>query len=733
MTALHRLKLLVLSSSIGLTACGGGSGSTNNTNPSSKVPASSMAIASSKAPALSSSLAQSSVAALSSSAITNSSIATLSSSTSSSSSTQSALAALKVSVNLDIKHIVGGEETFDRRKFVTIHSTNTDPDWQGSNQQSLNTPNASADLIGDVMNGYDVYFGRDTGAMAWQLSQLNEDPARPGFVSESHAATKGGDTRWLYNNNANSAKIRQFESRLTGSIVGAQQHPYWPDGKLTSKGWALSQTDTPSEPFGTATGHYMGQFLSKYFNKGAGDLFGQPKPLYVEVMNEPLYDLVDASSSPVAVEKVFEFHNTVAAEIRKTNSDVLIGGYTVAFPDYDKNNFQQWLKRDKLFVDIAGANMDFYAIHLYDFPAHNNREKYRRGSNVEATLDLQENYDMIKFGKIKPLVISEYGASIHSMFSDPWTAKRDGIRLIALNGLLMSFLERPQNILKTIPFIPVKAEWGRANGVPYNDRLMRQKKEAPGDSGDEWVFTDMIKFYQLWAEVKGTRVDSWANDPDLVVNAYVDNNLAYLIINNLEAKDLSFNLERLGAANNNLNGVAIKHFHRDANQQPLLDEESLNSLPNSLTIGADGTMIIKMSYADTVTINETKIEQKVYASDYLQAISANKPIQLNINGINKAAQGEVMLRLGIGRDHGKSLQPSVKLNGVSLTVPQDYRGYDQYNQGKGRENFFGVIEIPVPYSALAENNSLEVIFADNGGHLSSAALRVFNYSRALSR
>lgn len=710
-----------------LGACGGG-GSSGNTSSANKT-TSSQALSS--AVQISSKSTSSTALSTSSVFLTSSSASLITSSSSQPSSMVASSSLPSVGFNIDIKHTVGDVDSFDRSKFITIHSSNTDPDWQGSNAQSLSAPNASADLIGDVMTGYDVYFGRDTGAMAWQLSQLNEDPARAGFVSESHATSKGGDTRWLYNNSVNYASISKFENRLSNSIVGAQQHPYWPNGKTTAKGWAFSQTDTPSEPFGTATGHYMGQFLAKYFNKGPGDTFGQPKPHLVEVMNEPLYDLVDATTTPVTVEKVFNFHNTVAAEIRKTNSDVLVGGYTVAFPDYDKNNFQQWLTRDKVFVDIAGENMDFYSIHLYDFPAHNNREKYRRGSNVEATMDLIEQYDTIKFGKIKPLVISEYGASIHTMFSDPWTPKRDGIRMTALNGLLMSFLERPDHILKTIPFIPVKAEWGRLNGIPYNDRLMRQKKEAPGETGDEWVFTDMVKFYQLWSEVKGTRIDISASDPDLVVNAFADNQDVYLVVNNLEFNDVTFKLNDFSLNNPELASAKIKHFHHDSSFTPLLTETTSNTRPETVTIGADGTMVIKLSYANNLIIDQTKNEQKIYATEYLKAINANSSIGFDINGLTTANFGSATLRLGVGRDHGKSLQPQVTVNGQSVTVPTDYRGYDQYHNGKGRENFFGVLEIPVPYELLTTNNRIEVSFPDAGGYVSSAALRVYHYSRSI--
>lgn len=89
----------------------------------------------------------------------------------------------------------------------------------------------------------------------------------------------------------------------------------------------------------------------------------------------------------------------------------------------------------------------------------------------------------------------------------------------------------------------------------------------------------------------------------------------------------------------------------------------------------------------------------------------------------------------MGRAHNKSLSPTILVNGVSLEVPADFRGYDQ-KQGKvnpGRDGFYGVLEIPVPISALRENNQISVTFADDGGFIASSALQVLASSQPLSR
>lgn len=68
-----------------------------------------------------------------------------------------------IDVNPYIRHSVGGVDSFDRRKFITIHASNTENDWFGGNDASLGFANESDDLITEFLEGYDVYFGRDTG------------------------------------------------------------------------------------------------------------------------------------------------------------------------------------------------------------------------------------------------------------------------------------------------------------------------------------------------------------------------------------------------------------------------------------------------------------------------------------------------------------------------------------------------------------------------------------------
>ena len=641
--------------------------------------------------------------------------------------------------NLDTIHSINDLNVFDRKKFITIHASHTENDWY-----NVGT-NASSDLITEFAEGYDVYFGRDTGGMRYQLSLLAESATQSGFVDAEMATSNGGNSRWTYKTNTDqrAETQRQHEHRNLNMVVAAQQHPYWPDGKDTGQGWAFSQLDSAAEPFGTATGDYMGQFVAKYFNKNDGvDIYGQPKPKYIEVMNEPLYELIDFAEDPTTIEKVFEFHTNVAAAIKAVNhdsslanTDVLVGGYTVAFPDFDKQNFDRWEQRDKAFIDIAGENMDFISLHLYDFPAFQNREELRAGSNIEATFDMLEHYMALTLGEVKPFMVSEYGSQVHSLFNQPWLAQRDWYHLRAINSQLMSFLERANNIEMAIPFIPVKAEWGRlSETVPYYARLMRQNKEIEGQTGDEYVYTDMVKFYQLWSNVNGTRVDSYSTDRDFQLDAYVEDNSAYLIINSLEKEVQTIDVSLLGINQDKISDIMLKNLFHD-NGTTHLVESDLSSIEelNQLTIAAESTVIIELTFSEDIELPHTQTETKYYADSYKHPITADTSASFNINNVDIAETGEAILRLGLGREHGKSLQPNVTINGNPVEIDPDYRGYDQYQDGQGRQQYFGVIEIPISNDHLQTDNLITIEFADDGGFVTSVAMQYFAHSKVMPR
>ncbi|MRT92014.1 T9SS type A sorting domain-containing protein [Ancylomarina sp. 16SWW S1-10-2] len=618
-----------------------------------------------------------------------------------------------IDVNLNTKRSLGNVSSFDRNKFVAIHADVKENEWDGDNFTS--------DLRDHFLNGYDVYLGRNTGTIGWNMNNVvTEDPDRTGYADPASILSSGESSKTNY---ANVTAHHAYENR-NDQILCAQLHPFWPDGQETKKGWSFSLTDTEAEPFGTASGEYMGRYIHDHY--GSGGTTGKPEPKYVEVINEPLYWLVDHGSDQP--EKVFKFHNAVADQIRKYNpdSDIQIGGFCVAFPDFEKNDFKQWEERSKLFMDICGAKMDYWTIHLYDFAAKGGKEMYRKGSNMEATFDMMEQYSYLSFGEVKPFMISEFGAVSHDL-KGAWSPLRDWHHMKSVNSMRMQFMERADIINKTIDFLPIKATWGTTDvNNTYSHRLMRKENEPNSYTGD-WVYTEMVKVYQLWSDVKGTRVDSKSTNLDVMTDVYVDGNKAYVILNNLEFNSVNVTMNVLGA-NQDLQSLKIKKLYLEGNK-PVLDESVLSVDPKEFTIGAEGTMILEYTYASSIDIDETSSEFKYYANTYFKPIVANTPEVFTISGVEFGMYGEAILRLGIGRAHGKSLHPKVLVNGAEIEVPTNFRGGSQTQ----RESFFGVLEIPVPYELIKSNNSISVAFTESGGHISSLALKTNEFSKEITR
>ncbi|MFC3121415.1 Ig-like domain-containing protein [Agaribacter flavus] len=611
-------------------------------------------------------------------------------------------------VNVDTKHSKNGVSEFDRSKFITVHSSVGENDWNGDE-----------DKLDYLIRELNVYFGRDNGAMPWNINQAEQDPNRPGFADPTWIQNQGQYWReTLYGVNQAS---RHLYDDYGDVMIGGQVNPFWPVHVTNPccaahEGWEIGGAD--------AVGEFMGRFLNEFYrNEGESVTEGHPRPKILEVLNEPLYELTTRGDTPPI--DVFQFHNDVADNIRLFNDDVLIGGYTTAFPVFEERNFARWAERMKLFIDTSGNHMDFFSIHLYDFNSLGNARtvNYFKGGRIEATMDMMEHYSQLVLNTQKPWVISEYGGRDHTLESQGWSPVRDWHFMKAMSPMLMQFMDRPDLMLKTLPFIVVKAPWGTVDGNPYPWRLLRQAHEAPNETGDHWVFTEQVKFYELWSDVEGTRVDTTSTNPNVLVDSYVKDNKVYLILSNLSRESEQVFLQTFGAEGNVLQNVQIKHLFLDINA-PVLDEQNTATAPASIELGGEATAIITYTFASDIEIDQESSESKYYATTYLQEISANSPISFNINGVETNQHGEAFLRFAVGRDHGLSLTPVVSVNGTQLSNEVYYSGDDQAE----RDRFFSLLEVKVPYELLQENNAISVSFPDSTGHVASMALKVFDFS-----
>lgn len=207
-------------------------------------------------------------------------------------------------------------------------------------------------------------------------------------------------------------------------------------------------------------------------------------------------------------------------------------------------------------------------------------------------------------------------------------------------------------------------------------------------------------------------------------DAYVDGKNVYFIINNLDFKPVDLNLSVNGTSKD-AKSIEVRHLYLKGGKDgvPMLDVYDAKSLDH-FTLETEATCVICYNFDRKVKINETMEEVKYYATDYLKEIAAGKELVFNINNVKKTEYGEAVIRLGLGRNHGLSLLPELLVNGKKVDIPDNFRGDVQ----KDRASFFGVIEVPVDYSILKGNNTISLKFPDNGGHVSTVTMQIFNFS-----
>ncbi|XPF95207.1 carbohydrate-binding protein [Colwellia sp. RE-S-Sl-9] len=699
--------------------------------------------------------------------------------------------AVDVTVTANMRHEVNGVSDFGRNRHMTMHSSIFERDWNGH-----------TDKLNYILNTLDVYMGRDNGSSTWRFQETEEDPSRNNWANLSWMVTRGKELREEYDS---IPLYKRFATAKTEMIAGTNVNPLYPTlnwnpNGSTWTGWQPKEIATSAE--------WVGQYLESYFSNSLNGNIGEPLPKYWEVINEPDMRMKTGAFVVTNQEQIWEYHNLVAEQIRNRlgNEAPLIGGMTWGLHDFfrrdglsrlpDDNysqyisipddpaaeaeskalylsrmstpvddtrneNWYQWDVMWRGFMEAAGDNMDFYSVHIYDWPAVDATgiDVARRGGHVQAMLDMMEWYDVKKGGLAnrKPIVLSEYGAVQGGWDRLPHQERYDITNLKAFNAMLMQYLERPDYVVKSMPFTPAKPLWGYQGlqdgfitvGVcgykevpdcvtPYHYAMLIEEQINSGD----WQWSSYIKFYELWANVDGTRVDSSSTDLDVQVDSYVNGDELFVIINNLEETATTINLSVAGVGNANINNVEMRQMYFVNEQETILDRRHMKTAPNTLTLSPDATVVLRYSLKSNININQVAQEVK-YFGESVSGGSVPHRISitggektLNINNVSiPSGSAEATLRLTVSLFPDADDKPggfltidSLKVNGTSVDTPIDWRGPAENRN----ERYFATLEIPVPISVLQTNNKIDVNFHHNG-ELTVANLTVLGFSSQPNR
>lgn len=464
------------------------------------------------------------------------------------------------------------------------------------------------------------------------------------------------------------------------------------------------------------------------YYKNFVDVNGRPE--FYEPMNEPFVhagDEVFAEQQPddnLMRFRMAQWFATIGRKVHEAPEldNMKVIGYSSAWPSVELWNFGHWRSRMKMFMDEAGEHMDGFATHLYDGINVTGQDTKRSGSNAEAILDLIESYSHQKWALVKPHAITEYGG-IEKGYPAEYSDVKSIQSIKSINHLLFGLLERQDRMLTSIPFIGDKALWhltAANNYQPYGSVLW-----IPTNLGEptpaDWRYSARILFYQLWKDVNGSRVLIKSDNPDIQVQAFADKNTLFVALNNLHEETVDVNLQWLGQIEETqvIEKRSLKIFDQD---DPIYKQESVVSIPQTIEMISGETVIFKMTSSLDLSFDNSITTENYYSDNTLADIIRNNSLLYSFKQVD-AGTGFATLRMCIGRKHQLSKNPQVKFNGRSLVVPDNWKGYDQAN----RDDFFGLIEIPVPTEILAEENEVEIVFPDTGGALSSLILTVDKY------
>ncbi len=721
-------------------------------------------------------------------------------------------AQVDVDINLNMKHSIDGESRFGRERRMTIHSSLTETDWTGEE-----------DKLDYLINDLDVYFGRETGSATWKMHYVEEDPNKPGWANEEQMAVHGAGLNNWYES-LDFADRHQYEKK-SEMIMGVNDHtPMYPSlswfpgfGKGAG-GWFVKDTDAAAD--------WVAKYMVNYFAQSEGDA-GEALPKYWEAYNEPDMNFLNPSFGMIvsSIEKNWEYHKLVAQEVRARlgakapkiggmcwgqldlfkpdgipsrvpgdywnpwSSPEAIEWYenmlsgvgsgidnpgvgNPVWPRAWDNRTKDWWQWDYMyqgFIDYAGTDMDFYAVHMYDWPqADSNLDKAntRSGGHIEAMLDMFEWYDMEMFGQKKEIVMSEFGTVNSLLINTILDGRRDWLYIKPFNQMMMQFLERPSHVTYSMPFAPVKATWGAHfsgnNVIRYDGAtLMEPKGSWTGDPNTwtmneptgGWEWSGIIHFFELWKDVEGTRIDTKANDNDVQVDAYVNDNHVYVILNNTIDDNKTINLNSFGFNGNTISNVELRHIYRGDDDFTKYTVANLTEAPAQVALKPNSTIVLDYTFDSNVVIDEESNETK-YPSLPLAGNATNDrgtqlchtpsqaSITATVNGVSKPTNGEAVIRIGGFFTNPNDAYPNpgmkvrkLTVNGNPVIVDTDNfvtntRGYGVGNYKGG---WFGVLELECPIEYL--NNGTNEVFFERwqGVEFTTLMIQVFDMTTAPGR
>ncbi|MDZ8120299.1 hypothetical protein [Pontiella agarivorans] len=568
--------------------------------------------------------------------------------------------AVPVRVDVTRRRLINGQLDIIRKNLFSVHA---------------GTSGFSAAQQEYVYEDLDVYAGRSFGVI-WKMNQIKEDADRPGYwdLDQMNSQVVSASNSWV---NAGSPAHDNTTDKITTSHTGT----HFPS--------AEDIANAPPNGFRTWDHDANAEFVSKYIQ-----MF-YPRMTWYEFSNE-----INGEAGELGTtwSNICVLAKTVADRVHADNLGTKFVGFGGKWPAFEYQNFGIWNRDWVEFIDIAGASMDAYSVHLYS----------RMGPNAEAIMDMINNYSMIRLGETRPLMITEFGhlpdmeGSLNEKF---WQNMR------GQNSFFFQFLERGGLMGRSIPF-------NTANSTSWASAMLQD------DGNGNYVWTDMIRLYEFWQDFRGARLEVSSGNSDVLVHALQDGNTVRWVIYNTLDSDVNVEPVYLTGDASILSAEISRLYWDGASDATKVSSSSFNFSEEDLTLSGYEAVMLTLNLSGTPSGQKENEKITYFGDAMILPIVGESPVRVTISGIDRNRNIlNARLRISAG-NVGAWIPSSLRVNGEPVSMPS--------NQMGDATDLLQAWEVDVPTAMLSETNVISVTYASSGGHLASAVMDV-TYGDPLQR
>jgi len=588
----------------------------------------------------------------------------------------------EVHIAPDIALLIGGVHEFDRDQFLLIHGS---PD---------ELPKAPLDLMLEKSN---ASLARSVNLLSHEFRSVPADPARPGHKNLARLEAV-----------VNAMVERDgINGGLLWKNVGLSMHPQdliRTNPSPVERVWGGDSDDGRAEAM----------LRSLELLKAAG--WTVP---FFEPMNEPRTKL---KMMEVDWPRIIEFHRNVLPPLRAGFPDAKIGGYAAYDIRFNADDFTNWREFAQRYFDEVGDPGDFFSFHPYAYtPMKDRMRDAMAGSVLEGSLDLMSAYTNAKFGKVLPLYVSEFGLAWiegkHSLLH-LYSPRRDWEIMREINGQLFSYLQRPDVVIRAIPFIVPFWEWWRRSpdsnpATPHSPWALFH--EIDGD----YVPTHLFKFFELWSDVRGEFVWSSSSDPSVPCVAIRNGDVLWIALHNLASEPRTVELKSAALpGSGRLPDAGTTRALGIEDDVPVLQVNDAVDLTKPIELQPYETILVRCNVGSLIADARSVVKRDTFYSPDTLIEIGSEPVKTRVPGIGEIKPLAATLRLSISGNPAVPT-PSLTFNGQAIPVPEEEVG-DGPQTPSGEH--WSVRLISLPPELIREENEIDLIFNKAGGRVSSLAL-----------